>query len=833
MNATRLPLAFLIILAVSSNIARADPPRSSDPNVKIELVAESPEIVTPVGCTVDKLGRLLVIESHTHFRPKDYVGPPADRIRIISDFDEHGRARKFTTFWEGSRATMNLAAAPDGSILVAARNEIFRLRDTKGTGVADEKTVLAHLDTKSEYPHNGLDSITLGRDGNIYFGIGENLGMPWKLIPANGDAIQDDGSNAGQIFVMDSSGGKLRRFSTGFWNPFGLTFDTFDRLIATDNDPDGRPPCRLVYVVPGGDYGYQYRYGRSGHHPLQGWDGELPGTLPPICGTGEAPCMLLQYRGKNLPAEYVNKFFVASWGDHRIEIYTLTERGAGFSATMKSLITGGDDFRPVGLAVAPDGSIFVTDWVDKSYQLHGKGRIWRIRCTEGGPTLGPLPDPPKPGEAMIKGDRLRYLHDGHEPMMDDSIVSEDVFIRQAATLRCTGCKSLEVVDWPVWEPRKRLGWLGAMRLSGDKKYESQLAKALQDPDPDIRFFATRWIADDRLTDYRAAIEKAMTEPVMTQRLFAAYLAALERLDGKGAFLGMPGTTMDQYLLRRIVDEKSPLTVRTMAMQMLPSQNKELKLDVVRELLKQDNEPLRTAAVRWLAASPDAERMKLLAEIADDNTYSKPLRIDAVVGLGGDPKTYRALLLKLMGSDLGVDVLRTLRPVIDHPPFPHPGTQGLNDWLRFADSAGGPADPEAGRRIFFNQAVAACAVCHTVDNRGSSIGPDLTMLGHSATRESLLKSILEPSAEIAPRYTLWSVTTRDGKTVTGMLTGHVPHNKTSDDEIYADAAGKETAIPSVEILTRTPLPNSLMPPNQLDTLTAEEIRDLLAFLLVKR
>src|SRR5580698_6804570 len=42
------------------------------------------------------------------------------------------------------------------------------------------------------------------------------------------------------------------------------------------------------------------------------------------------------------------------------------------------MIVGGENFRPVGVALAPDGSVFITDWVLKDYNVHGKGRIWRI-----------------------------------------------------------------------------------------------------------------------------------------------------------------------------------------------------------------------------------------------------------------------------------------------------------------------------------------------------------------------------------------------------------------------------------------------------------------------
>src|SRR6185503_15598806 len=107
----------------------------------------------------------------------------------------------------------------------------------------------------------------------------------------------------------------------------------FGRLFAVDNDPDSRPPCRLLHIVEGGDYGYKYRNGRKGTHPFTAWNGELPGTLPMVAGTGEAPSGLLACGlGDKLPSDYRGDLLVTSWGDHRIERYQLRPRGASFSA---------------------------------------------------------------------------------------------------------------------------------------------------------------------------------------------------------------------------------------------------------------------------------------------------------------------------------------------------------------------------------------------------------------------------------------------------------------------------------------------------------------------
>ena len=123
----------------------------------------------------------------------------------------------------------------------------------------------------------------------------------------------------------------LQRIATGFWNPFHLAFDAFGRLFAVDNDPDSRPPCRLLHIVAGGDYGYRYRNGRKGVHPFTAWNGELPGTLPMVAGTGEAPSGVVAYESDQLPPEYVGDLLGTSWGDHRIERFRLRATRASFA----------------------------------------------------------------------------------------------------------------------------------------------------------------------------------------------------------------------------------------------------------------------------------------------------------------------------------------------------------------------------------------------------------------------------------------------------------------------------------------------------------------------
>ena len=73
---------FTLPIAALVTTLQAAAPKSPDPRIIVELVADAPQIVTPTGVGVDIRGRVLVIESHTHFRPKEYEGPARSRADV-------------------------------------------------------------------------------------------------------------------------------------------------------------------------------------------------------------------------------------------------------------------------------------------------------------------------------------------------------------------------------------------------------------------------------------------------------------------------------------------------------------------------------------------------------------------------------------------------------------------------------------------------------------------------------------------------------------------------------------------------------------------------------
>ena len=305
--------------------------------------------MTPTDLAVDYLGRIWAIESNTHFPPAGYKGHPSIASWSFAPALA-AKVRAAQMFADGFRHAMSIAVPYGDGVYVATRREVFHLVDKDGDGKADERRSILKLETKGDYPHNGLAGFAFDGLGYMYIGLGENLGADYRLIGTDGRSLSG-GGEGGSLFRFKPDGSDLTLWATGFWNPHASCVDAFGRMFTVDNDPDDRPPCRLLHIIPGGDYGYRFRNGRRGIHPFTAWDGELPGTLPMVCGTGEAPSGIIAYESDTFPEEYRGSLLASSWGDHRIDRFRPKPKGTSFTAKLEPIIVGGENFRPVGVAL--------------------------------------------------------------------------------------------------------------------------------------------------------------------------------------------------------------------------------------------------------------------------------------------------------------------------------------------------------------------------------------------------------------------------------------------------------------------------------------------------
>jgi len=137
----------------------------------------------------------------------------------------------------------------------------------------------------------------------------------------------------------------------------------------------------------------------------------------------------------------------------------------------------------------------------------------------------------------------------------------------------------------------------------------------------------------------------------------------------------------------------------------------------------------------------------------------------------------------------------------------------------------PGDPAAGRQLFFDPTV-GCAQCHRIEDYGSELGPNLSVIGRVANRDRIIDSILNPSKEIAPQFVQHTVEVKSGESYSGILTGE----QAGGTVALLMNDGRGVVIPGPQVVSRHTSKVSLMPDELEQGLSVQEFRDLLAFLL---
>ncbi len=810
--------------------------------IEFSLVAEHPDVVTPTGIDVDEQGAVWVIANHTHFRPDDYRGPEHDQVLV---FHPDGRR---SVFYDKTDSSMDLELGSDGWVYVAQRDRVLRIRDSDDDGRGDMEETIVSLDTEADYPHNGLSGLTWSNDGDLIFALGENFAKPWTLTGSDGTAVR--GSGEGGIFVCDARGGSLRRIAQGFWNPFGVCIRPDGSMFAAENDPGSRPPCRLLHLVHGGDYGYQRRYGNAAYHPFVCWNGELRGTLPMLHAVGEAPCGI---------APLGNGLIVPSWTEHRIDFYPLRRDGASFQTERLTLIRGGDHFRPTCIAAQSGTTFYLTDWVFGSYELHGKGRIWRLTIDPqaadwlGEMSLEPANEAATLAESLRTGKAERSVDDLLKLCRD-----RDPFLRSAAIdalamhVGKSGRQNLEASGRQDLDGEDLVSLLLAERKA-DPQDEAAAEFFFDHPSPDVQFEAMRWIADSEMTSFLPRVRQKLADPNLDYRLFEAALATSNVLSGTPEL----GVSDPKMLMSLLQDPETSPRLRAFALRLLDPQHPRFGTKLWHELLQVGDPDVSTELVRSVATVGSQAAREFLLEIVTKEELPLSIRADALSGLAGPSDASLPTLIAIAESEepsIRDEALRSLRfaalsesdvqrlqrigtqypesadlieAAIDPASLKQsrPAPVDLETWRRRLADVSQEVDLEAGRRLFHHSSVGTCIKCHRHSGRGSDLGPDLSAISSVGDPDRLLRALLQPSHDVDPQYHPRMLVTEDGRVFTGILL----RDGGGGNEFYRDNLGREQMFKTDEIVQRKELSTSMMPDGLFELMTDREIRDLLAFI----
>lgn len=421
----------------------------------------------------------------------------------------------------------------EDALYVAAGPDMWRLMDTNGDGIMDEKKSLSHgYAIHIGFGAHGMSGVEMGPDGRIYWGIGD--------IGFNGKG--DDGTeykypNRGVIARSNPDGSDFEIFAMGLRNTHEFVFDQYTNLISVDNDGDhAGEKERLVYLTRGSDTGWRinwqfgkyrdpdnntYKVWMDEKLYLPRWEGQAAYITPPLLNYVSGPTGMVFNPGAGLGERWKDHFFVVEFvgspASSGLHAFQLQPKGASFELTKTEKIVG--SFLPTGIDFGPDGALYMADWVngwnDKNY-----GRIWKLTDeTAKGWALQ------KQTEAEIKADYKKLS----EAELKTKLYFEDLRIRRKAQFELVkrGKKGAEIFKQVIQDKSNQIarihGILGLSQLGrlNDMSMADPLVSLLKDNDPEIQAQAAKWLGDIRYTKAGKELIANLTHENARVRFFSA------------------------------------------------------------------------------------------------------------------------------------------------------------------------------------------------------------------------------------------------------------------------------------------------------------------------
>jgi putative membrane-bound dehydrogenase-like protein len=283
----------------------------------------------------------------------------------------------------------------------------------------------------------------------------------------------------------------------------------------------------------------------------------------------------------------------------------------------------------------------------------------------------------------------------------------------------------------------------------------------------------------------------------------------------------------------VVDAQADAAERREAIEALSSIKEPTLAGMLHELLADPR--VRWSAIRGLANYSDQgtpvrilavygelsleERRDALAVLTSRVEYAKPL-LEAIKANRVPTRDIGAEQIRQLRSlqqesiDAQISVLwGTVREVAEDK-----AVQIARYKKMLASQEPGPADAALGRAVY----VRTCATCHELFGAGSDIGPGLTGSNRRDV-DYILHNVVDPSAVMAKEYQPHTLVTTDGRVLTGII------KAMTDEVITVRTANEQVELPREEIEEMTLSPKSMMPEDQLTTLSDHEIRSLVAYL----
>lgn len=672
---------------------------------KVDLFAAEPQMQNPVAFGFDEKGRIYMVETHRlvssvydirgHLNMYDddlacrtvedraamvkkYLGSKvgdlaveSDDIRLLEDSNESGKADRSTIFADGFNGELEGIGAGvlarKGDIYFTDIPNLWRLRGVNQTGKATERTSLSYgYGVHYGYSGHDLHGLCIGPDGKLYFSIGDR-GLHVKT--KEGKVL--DYPDMGTVLRCNLDGSDLEIFAYGVRNPQGLAFDDHGNLFTGDNNCDYGDAARLVYVVEGGDSGWRIPNQFSETTPAGVWNSEKLWHLqfpeqaayivPPIAHIANGPSGIAHYPGTGFPDTYKDHLFLSDFrgapGGSGIHSFGVQEKGAGFEMVDHTQFFW--NILATDVKFSPDGRMFVSDWV-QGWAAIGLGRLYRLY------------DPQLVNSELVL-ETKKLIAEGMETRspeeLETLLAHPDQRVRQEAQFEIVDrvfdyasipelsqkyVDGLNRVALNNFDPLARLHAIWALGQIGRSfnRALDPILPLLDDKDAEVRAQTAKVLGDARLTRAGDGLIRALVDPSLRVRFFAAIaLGKLGNRDAIAPLLAMLKENADKdHFLRHagvmgLVGTADPATLleaahsssRSVRMGVLLALRR-LQLPTVAVFLHDADPLIVLEAARAINDVPINSAMPQLAALIDQPTHSEPLDwrvINANFRLGGE------------------------------------------------------------------------------------------------------------------------------------------------------------------------------------------------------
>jgi len=690
---------------------------------------------------------------------------------------------------------------------------LYRITDENEDGEFDTKKLLKKF-TEVGGEH-GPHAVILGPDGeSIYVVVGNQTPIPevdssripqiWgedQLLPRPYGKGFMKGAPApgGWIAKTDPEGKTWEVIATGFRNQYDAAFNrqgdlfTFDADMEWDMNTPWYRPTRVNHVVSGAEFGWRNGGGK--------WPAYYPDSVGAVVDIGPgSPTGVAFGYGADFPTRYQEAFYVADWSYGKLYAVHMEPSGGSYEATFEEFMSA-QPLPLTDLLVNPkDGAMYIT--------IGGRrvqSGLYRVTYT-GEEDAAPAPAPAKTESQLLREEIELY----HRP--DENAVA---------------------AAWPHLDHEDRSIRYAARTAIEHQPVSLWQEKALSAESPDTRIQASIALARLKVEGIQPELISGLNELPLdqlsarqTQDLLRAYALAFIRLGEGTAELrdavaervveAMPFArpSLNAKALELAVYLQHPDAAKLGVPLLLDAPSQEEQISYAKSLrhLKAGwTEELRKDFFEWFTRAKGYKGGASFALFVEDMKKT---------ALENTPEEVKLALKETIEAEPPTEQVFTVEPrsfvkawtVGDFDDVIHVGLEGNRDFAN-------------GRKMF---GATTCFACHRFNQEGGAIGPDLTSVAGKFSPRDLLESIIEPSKEISDQYGQTIFTMEDGSIVMGRIMNlnkdkvMVNTNMMNPDEI---ANVDRTKLQSME-----PSPVSMMPPGLVNTLSKDDVLDLLAFLL---